>query len=254
MQKQDKKLALKKIMTILLIMLLGLSLFGCSSRKFETKPDYALTEEVTLRFMQAYAEGDIDKAIFEVDEEAILVTESGNMKGKETIAEMLRINIEKENEMEISEKKKIDNSKIFLIINNKIPLFRLAGVDVVKTKETFEVQDGKIVKWEIKHLKESLDLIAKMASGTTGIEADVKDDKIIVRHVAANTPAASAEIRAGDVIQSIDGVKLSEMKYGKDELAYRLIGEVGSKVELELLQGTEVKKVNLKRININEEK
>ncbi len=241
----------KLILFLIMAMVLTLSLSGCAS-KYKTKPNYDITEQVTMSFMNAYMQGDIDKAMENVAEEAILSTDSGQMKGKATIAEMLKINIEKENKMEIAEKAKIDDSKTSLTINNKIPLFQLAGVDVVKTRETFEVQDSKIVKWEIKHLKESVDLIESVATSTIGIETEVKDGKIVVTRVIEKTPAAAEEIKKGDIIETIDGIALKDMKHGAEEIPYRLIGEVGTRVELKMTRGTESTTVKLTRVNIND--
>ncbi len=242
----------KMVFFSILIIGLSISLTGCTSGKYKTKPDYKITEQVTQSFMDAYMQGDLNKAMSHVAEDAILSTDSGQMQGKATIAEMLQLNIDKQNKMEIAEKNKIDNSKMTLIIKNNIPLFQLAGVDVIKTKEKFEVQDSKIVRWEIKHLKESVDLIEKMASGTTGLEAEVKDGQIVVTKVMLKTPAAYEEIKVGDVILSINGTELKDMAHGAEEIPYRLIGEPGSKVQLEIKSGTEIMAVDIKRININD--
>ncbi len=68
---------------------------------------------------------------------------------------------------------------------------------MVKTLEKFEVQDGKIVEWEIKHLKESVDLIEQVVFGYYRLEAEVKDGKIVVTKVIPRSPAAFEAIRAG---------------------------------------------------------
>ncbi|MGI6451334.1 MAG: PDZ domain-containing protein [Desulfitobacteriia bacterium] len=247
----DKKIGKAKLFFIA-ILVLSLALSGCSSGKYKTKPDFNITEQVALSFMDAYMQGELAKAMEHVAEECVLSTDSGQMKGKATISEMLQINIDKENKMEIAGKKKIDNSKISLTIDNRIPLFQLAGVDVVKTLERFEVQDGKIVEWEIKHLKESVDLIEQVSSGTTGLEAEVKDGKIVVTKVMPKSPAAFEAIRVGDIILSINGTELKDMKYGAEEIPYRLIGQPGSVVQFKIDNGKEVFEVNLKRVKIND--
>ncbi len=134
---------LKKLILFLIIGLLLTALSGCSGTKYKTKPDYNTTEQVTLNFMNSYMQGNLDQAMQNVAEEAVLSTDSGQMKGKATIAELLQINIDKQNKMEIADKKKIDNSKITLTINNTIPLFQLAGVDVVKTKRLLKCKTEK---------------------------------------------------------------------------------------------------------------
>lgn len=238
---------------LVLILVLSLMLAGCvSSNEYQTKPDYAITEQVTQSFLDYYSRGEIEKALGHVAEDAILSTDSGEMEGKSTIKEMIKLNREKDNTIEVLENSKIDDSRISYIIANRIPLFQIAGVEVVKTKEKFEVQDGKIVKWEIKHLKESVDLIEKVAVGTTGLELQVTDDKIVVKDIRKKTPADNSDIKKGDIILSIDGIALKDMKYGAEEIPYRMIGEVGSRVKLEVSRGTETFEVNLRRINMND--
>ncbi|NLP44414.1 MAG: PDZ domain-containing protein [Peptococcaceae bacterium] len=229
---------------------LSMALTGCTS-KYQTKPDYQITEKVATDFMTAYQRGDLAAAMENVAEDAVLSTDTGNMKGKSTIEELLKLNIEKENTMEIAGKEKIDESKIALTIDNKIPLFKLAGVDVIKTVETFEVQDGKIVKWEIKYLKESVDFVEKASAGTTGLEAEVRDGKIVVTHVMPKSPAAFEQIKVGDTILTIDGTELKDMRYGAEELPYRLIGQVGTKVDLKIKSDEEEFEVTLTRVDIN---
>lgn len=240
----------KMVLFFTIIIVLSLVISGCG--KYETKPDYSITEQVSESFFKYYMQGDLAKAMEYVADDAVLLTDTGKTKGKEKIATLLEINIAKENKMEIIEKKKIDNSKISLTIKNIIPLFQLSGVDKVKTIEKFEVQDGKIIKWDIKHLKESVDLIEMVSSGTTGLEAEVKDEKIVVTKVMAKTPAAYEEIRVGDVILSINGTELKDMKCGAEEIPYRLIGEPGTKVQMRISSGKEILDVEIKRININD--
>lgn len=241
------------IILVGIVLIIFLLLSGClPTKKYETKPDYAVTEQVALEFMGFCSRGELDQALQYVSDEVILSTDSGQMKGKEVIKEMLKVNCDKDNQIEVLEKKKIDNSKIELIVSNKIPLFQIAGVDVIKTKETLEVQDGKIVKWEIKHLKESVDLVAKVASGTPGVETEVKEGQIVITKVLDKTPARHAGLKKGDIILAIDGLELKDMKYGEEEIPYRMIGEVGSYVNLEISRDGETFDLDLRRVDIDE--
>lgn len=236
-----------------IVLIISLLLSGClSTKKYETKPDYAITEQVASDFMDSSRRGEIDQAMQHIDDEVVLSTDSGQMKGKEVIEEMLKVNYEKNNRIEVLEKNKVDNSKIELIVSNQIPLFQIAGVDVIKTKETLEVQDGKIVKWEIKHLKESVDLVEKVASGTTGLEAEVREGKIVVTKVLDKTPARHAGLKKGDVILAINGIELKDMEYGEEEIPYRLIGEAGSSVSVDISREGETFNLDLRRVDINE--
>lgn len=232
---------------VLFLLVTALTFSGCSD-----PADYKLTEEVVLKFMEANIKGDVNTALEYVSQEAVLVTDGGRLKGKDKFGEMIKLNVEKHNSMEILEKQKIDNSKIMLIIANRIPLFQIAGVDLIKTKEIFHVKDGKIVKWDIKYDKDSMDLIESVASGTVGIETEEKNGKIVVKNCAENSPAARENIQKGDIILAIDGVELKDMKYGYEEVPYRLVGRVGSRVDLKMQRGTEVFVVTLTRVNIED--
>lgn len=243
----------KYIVLLILVVTISIILTGCiSSKKYQTKPDYSITEQVTLSFMDYYRQGEIEKALEHVADDARISTDSGQMEGKEHIEQMIRLNREKDNTIEILEKNKIDESKITFIVANQIPLFQIAGIEIIKTKEKFEVQDGKIVQWEILHLKESVDMIEKVAVGTTGLEAKVQDNKIVVTNIVDKSPAQNADIQVGDIILSIDGVELQDMTYGEEEIPYRLIGEVGSRVDLEISRETEASEVRLRRVHISD--
>jgi len=243
----------KYIVFLILIISISLLLTGCfSTKNYQTKPDYAITEQVTGSFLDYYSRGEIDNAIEHVADDAEMSTDSGQMEGIEVIKQMISLNYEKDNSIEILETQKIDESKITYIIANKIPLFQIAGIDIIKTKEMFEVQDGKIVRWEIKHLKESVDMIEKVAVGTIGLEAEAQDGKIVVTKITDKSPAENADIQSGDIILSIDGVELKDMKYGGEEIPYRLIGEVGSRINLEISQGAETSEVKLRRVHISD--
>jgi len=71
----------------------------------------------------------------------------------------------------------------------------------------------------------------------------------VVSSIAVKSPASNQEIKKGDIIESINGVIFKDMKFGAEEIPYRLIGEVGSRVELVIVSGTETRKVKLMRVN-----
>lgn len=235
---------------VVIAMVSSLILTGCSaSGKYKTKPDYSITEQVAMSFMDAYMNGDADKALEYIAEDCVLSTDTGDMKGKQAVAELIKLNNEKQNKMAVSEKNRIEDSTIMLIVDNTIPLFQLAGIENVKTRERIEVQDSLIVKWEVKYLKESVDYIEQAASGATGLDVEVKDGSIIVRNVIKKSPADYQGIKPGDIIESINGTTLKDMKYGAEEIPYRLIGQVGSRVEIVLSREAETRTVKLTRVS-----
>lgn len=242
----------KFTLLIVLVVAISILLTGCVPTKYETKPDFAITQQVSLGFIESYSQGEIEKAMEYVAEKATLSADGELLKGKDNIEAMITHNYEKDNRVEVLEQNKIDNSMIEFIVANQIPLFQIAGIDVIKTKERFEVQDGKIVRWKIDHLKESVDMIEKVAVGSTALEVEVQDGQMVVTQVMDNSLAKTMGIQKDDVIVSIDGVRYEDMKYGEAEIPYRLIGEVGSRVELKVSRASEVSVINLRRVHIND--
>lgn len=252
-----KRTAVRNIFLTLFMLTLVLTLSGCDylpfSSKYETEPDYKVTEPVATDFMEAYVEGDWEQALEYVDDEAVLITAEGQTKGKEVYGEMIKHNTRQDTKMEILNKKKVDESKIEFQISNVVPLYQICGVDMIKTIETIEVQDSKIVQWEIEYSPESMELIGEAAAGTVGIEVEEKDGLMIISDIIKDSPAAAEEgLRKGDRIKAINGLELKDMEYGIAEVPYRLIGKVGTEVTLTMVKGSRVYDVVLTRIDAKE--
>ncbi|MFA6807541.1 MAG: PDZ domain-containing protein [Eubacteriales bacterium] len=240
--------------SVAVIIMITVSLSGCSKYseflpyKAKNPADYEITQKVATEFMNANIAGDVDKAMKNVYEKAQLATDDGDTKGAESIAEFIKVN-NQNNSMEILGTEKVSESKIRFTIGNKLPLFEIAGIDILTTLETIEVQDSMVIKWEVKQSYESKEMIEKKALGTIGIEVKENDGKVEISNIYNDAPADVANLKRGDVILAINGIKYENMKYGFEEVPYRLVGEVGSKVTLTIMRKDNTFDVEMTRIN-----
>ena len=67
-----------------------------------------------------------------------------------------------------------------------------------------------------------------------GVQYSMNNNTAIVERVFANSPAEIAGIKAGDIIEKVDGVSVDGMS--TDEIKQRVIGEEGSKVVISVLR------------------
>ncbi len=81
---------------------------------------------------------------------------------------------------------------------------------------------------------ENLKIITRGKYGGLGMEISKREGKITVIAPIDNTPAQRAGIRAGDVINKIDGEPTENMTL--DEASSKLRGKVGTKVTIEILR------------------
>lgn len=83
-----------------------------------------------------------------------------------------------------------------------------------------------------------------------GIEVGIKNNRLTVIAPIDGTPAATAGIRAGDIIASIDGTDSSNMTI--DEAVKRIRGDAGTKVKLTVITpGKNAREIEITRQNIN---
>jgi carboxyl-terminal processing protease len=84
--------------------------------------------------------------------------------------------------------------------------------------------------------------------GETGLKAvyDNRSKKIIVAHVAPDSPAKKAGVQVGDQLLSVDGKELIG-SIGYDELGAMVDGKVGTKVTVSLSRRGELVRLELER-------
>ncbi len=138
-------------------------------------------------------------------------------------------------------------------------------LSIIEDNYVEEVPPSKIIKGAIKGLLQSLDPHSRYLSpeefadlqedtsgqfAGIGIEVTVKDDKLTIITPLADTPAAKAHLKAGDIIVAIDGKQVKEI--GAHKAIDTLRGEKGSAVVLSILrQGWETpREFNIIRKNV----
>lgn len=84
--------------------------------------------------------------------------------------------------------------------------------------------------------------------GGIGVTIGEQDGTAAVISVMADTPAAAAGLKRGDVFVSIDGVK--QAKWTSDEVVRRVRGDVGTRVKLVMKRGDAQKSFELTRAKI----
>jgi carboxyl-terminal processing protease len=126
----------------------------------------------------------------------------------------------------------------------------LAAYALIKRNYVGQADDKKLFDGAIAGMLSSLDAHSQYMSGDDmhdldrensgeyvgiGIEVQLDRDRMRVVSAGADTPAARAGIRAGDVIAAIDGTALAGLSNG--EVARRMRGAPGSVVTVSLLHG-----------------
>ncbi|MCH5380887.1 S41 family peptidase [Lactobacillus paragasseri] len=86
--------------------------------------------------------------------------------------------------------------------------------------------------------------------GGVGIQMAVRNNKVVVDSIVANSPASKSTIKPGDEILAVDNKKVSAAQFTK--VASLVRGKVGTKVTLKLKRANSTFNVTLKRAKISQ--
>lgn len=86
--------------------------------------------------------------------------------------------------------------------------------------------------------------------GGVGIQMAVRNNKVVVDSIVANSPASKSTIKPGDEILAVDNKKVSAAQFTK--VASLVRGKVGTKVTLKLKRANSTLNVTLKRAKISQ--
>lgn len=86
--------------------------------------------------------------------------------------------------------------------------------------------------------------------GGVGIQTAVRNNKVVVDSIVANSPASKSTIKPGDEIVAVDNKKVSAAQFTK--VASLVRGKVGTKVTLKLKRANSTFNVTLKRAKISQ--
>jgi carboxyl-terminal processing protease len=150
--------------------------------------------------------------------------------------------------------------KSFFSLDKTKPLQEL--VDLIKARYVDDVQlneltdtainailgklDPHSVYIEASDVQESNDDIAGNFFGI-GVEYDVIDDTINILHVIADGPSFKAGLQAGDKFLKVNDSAVAGVKVMYDKIRKLLRGRNATAVTIDILRGTETKKISIQR-------
>jgi ketosteroid isomerase-like protein len=92
--------------------------------------------------------------------------------------------------------------------------------------------EGKIDSMVYSENEEDVALLDLYLEGVVGMKLSEKDGIFTVEESIAGYAAQKAGIKQGDILETVDGMEVSKVKHGLDEVVNRIRGSIGTKVTL----------------------
>lgn len=220
---------------IVIMLALVLSLAGCG-RVAET-PDPARPESVVRSFEESLSKGDVDICLSLLSDDMVFRQDPAGLtfKGKEQINGILSFLVGWNFKWSAMSPYSIDGDKVTFSANMRSDHYELFGMDQIRARLEFLVQDGKIGSFVIIENEEDSARLDELSRGSIGVQLEMgvrgSEKGIRVLEVTENSPAQEAGIKVGDLIVTIDSRDCSQMTKPQ-EAQLRIMGRVGSKVIL----------------------
>ena len=137
-------------------------------------------------------------------------------------------------------------------------LFYIETLDYVKTKYPFEILDRELINNSIKgmlqgldensnyYTKEEADIILKGLLGNyagIGVVIENQEGNIIVNSVMKNSPAEKSGLKKGDIIVSVDNIKINDLSL--EDVSNLIRGLPDTKVKLGIIRNNSPKPIYL---------
>ena len=137
-------------------------------------------------------------------------------------------------------------------------LFYIETLDYVKTKYPFEILDRELINNSIKgmlqgldensnyYTKEEADVILKGLLGNyagIGVVIENQEGNIIVNSVMKNSPAEKSGLKKGDIIVSVDNIKINDLSL--EDVSNLIRGLPDTKVKLGIIRNNSPKPIYL---------
>jgi len=232
-----KKNKISLILITVLLVTAILMLAGCN-KKVEKESNELGNAEIIKNFYTAYVAGDFATALDLCAEDIEFFEDGSEIVGKEDLENYLKNGWNLEYEVNIVEIKEETDDTVKLVAENIDYFSRLKGYTLL-THEEFLLENGKIKKVFITMDEESLRNAEKTIAGRIGIQVKDIEGRLFVGDVVPDSPAAQAGIRTDEEIIAVDGVEYSAMRQKMSEAFWRVVGPVGTEVELTLIKENE---------------
>jgi len=228
----------------LIVLLITVALLGGCTRADET-PATTNPVDIVKAVIEASNSDDIEKYLsLLADDFTFIQNPPGTrIEGKAQYGENLKALAAWKHYNTVTSDYEIDGDKVSCTLRETGDDLRIMGLSEVNAGCEYQVRDGKILSLKVTVDSEDWDKIIEYSSGGIGINIKFNDEGAVVEKLAENSPAAEAGIKPGDIITAVDGVSYSQMREG--ELALRIRGKIGSKVQLSLKRGDSAKATDI---------
>ena len=104
--------------------------------------------------------------------------------------------------------------------------------DGIRYTMKYTSKEGKISYLEFQQNSEDEKLLYEKTEGIIGVYLEDDNGTLKIKDCEPGLPAEKAGLLKGDIIEAVDGIKITDMKYGVKEAICRISGVVGTKVKL----------------------
>lgn len=112
----------------------------------------------------------------------------------------------------------------------------------------FTLEGSKISSIEFERDQEDEKLMDRKMEGIIGVVVYNDNGSVRIKECDSGLPAEKAGLLIEDMIEAVDGIRIEEMKYGMDEVLYRMRGQVGDKINLTINRNGIVFDLEIERV------
>ena len=199
-------------------------------------------ETVVQSFKEALSRGEVDTCLSLLSDDVAFRQDpvSLTFEGKEQVKGLLTYLVTWNFDWSTTSPYSVDGNRVTFSADMRGDHYRLLGMEIVRARIEFLVNDGKISSFLITENEEDAAKLDELTKGGIGVRfelevGDVPEKGIRVLDVTENSPAQKAGIKAGDLIVAIDGVSCSQMTRPL-EVQFRIMGPVEIKMLLTILR------------------
>lgn len=211
-------------------------------RRAAETPELTKPETVVQSFKEALSRGEVDACLSLASDDGVFRTDplGFTFEGKEQIRGWLMYLVAWNFDWSTTSPYSVDDNRVTFSADIRSDHYRLLGMEIMRARIEFLVNDGKISSFLITENEEDVAKLDELTKGDIGVRfewaaGDRPEKGIRVLEVIENSPAQKAGIKVGDLIVAVDGVSSSQMTKPL-EAQFRIMGPVGSKVLLSIVR------------------
>lgn len=223
-----------------IILIASLLLIGCG-RAAET-PELIKPEDVIQSFKEALSRGEVNTCLSLVSDNVVYRQDPVGLtfEGKEQVKGILTYLTAWNFDWSATSLYNVIGNRVSFSADMHGEHYKLLGMELVRARLEFLIQDGKIVSILVTENEEDSAKLDELTKGGIGVrfeweEEDGAERGIRVLEVFQDSPAQKAGIEAGDLIVAVDRISCSQMTRPQ-EVLFRIIGPMESKVLLTIIR------------------